>query len=138
MTLADKNTLIVASSEELLKGACHRIAGKGGDSLNKSMRRLLEELDGKQTIVFALRPTGPTMDTSRPPARRVPKGVQAIAELRRTLSGASAPVSRAAKGIRPVGVPPASSATARAACQRRAESGKPIFAVRSERRDRAG
>ena len=64
MTLADKNTLVVASSEKLLKASCDRLAGKGGDALNKPMRRLLADLDSKQTIVFAMRPTQPAIDTS--------------------------------------------------------------------------
>ncbi|HEY7310495.1 MAG TPA: hypothetical protein VH643_14120 [Gemmataceae bacterium] len=64
ITLADKNTLAVASSERLLKASCDRLAGKGGDALNKPMRRLLADLDSKQTIVFAMRPTPPAIDTS--------------------------------------------------------------------------
>jgi hypothetical protein len=69
VTLADKNTLIAASSEELLKGTCKRIAGKDSVSLNKPMRHLLTEMDGKQTIVFALRSScsaaGMTLPSSR-------------------------------------------------------------------------
>jgi hypothetical protein len=64
VTLADKNTLIAASSEELLKATCDRIAGKGGEPLNKPMRRLLVELDDKQTIVFAMRPARAALASS--------------------------------------------------------------------------
>lgn len=64
VTLLDKNTLIAASSEELVKQTCNRIAGKGGEPLNKPMRRLLTELDDKQTIVFAMRPTRSAIGSS--------------------------------------------------------------------------
>lgn len=59
-TLANKTTLLVAPSEEMLKQACERIAGKDESVLSKRMRHLLTELDGKQTIVFAATPNGPT------------------------------------------------------------------------------
>lgn len=58
LTLLDKNTLVAATSERLLKETCQRIAAKDTSTLNKPMRRLLTELDGKQTILFALRPGG--------------------------------------------------------------------------------
>jgi hypothetical protein len=69
VALADKNTLIAASSAELLKGTCRRIAAKDGDSLNKPMRHLLAERDGKQTIVFAMRPARHTIETSKATGR---------------------------------------------------------------------
>lgn len=74
LTLADKNTLIVASSEKLLKASCDRIEGKDGDALNKPMRRLLADLDSKQTVVFAMRPTRPAIDTSEAADRGAAQG----------------------------------------------------------------
>jgi hypothetical protein len=58
IALVDKNTLVAASSEELLKETSKRISGETIAAPNKPMRRLLAELDGKQTILFALRPDG--------------------------------------------------------------------------------
>lgn len=55
VTLFDKNTLIAASSEKLLKETCKHLADRDASSLNKPMRRLLAVLDGKQSILFALR-----------------------------------------------------------------------------------
>lgn len=60
LTLANKTTLVVAPSEEMLKKVCNRLAGKGDADLSKRMRQLLTELDGKQTITFAAAPTGST------------------------------------------------------------------------------
>jgi hypothetical protein len=50
------NALVAASSEELLKAACERVAGKAPDERIKPMRHLLAELEGKQTVVFAMHP----------------------------------------------------------------------------------
>lgn len=53
IALLDKNTLVLATSEDLLKESCKHIADKDTSSLNKPMRRLLMELESKQTIAFA-------------------------------------------------------------------------------------
>ncbi len=54
IALLDKNTLVLASSEDLLKESCKHIADKDTSALNKPMRRLLAELESKQTIAFAM------------------------------------------------------------------------------------
>jgi hypothetical protein len=64
LTLLDKNTLVAATSTELLKETCKALADKDTVSLNKPLRRLLAEVDGKQTIVFAMRPSALTIDKS--------------------------------------------------------------------------
>ncbi|HTU16851.1 MAG TPA: hypothetical protein VMG10_02210 [Gemmataceae bacterium] len=64
LALLDKNTLVAATSEKLLKETCQRIADKDSSALNKRMRRLLAEQDGKQTILFAMRQAQPTTDKS--------------------------------------------------------------------------
>ncbi len=137
VTLTDKNTLIVASSEKLLKAACDRIAGKGV-SLNKPMRRLLEELDGKQTILFALRPANRAGHIRGRGARRGRIATSPVAASTRTLSGASTSLSRIAERIRFFAAPPASAVAPRTTFQRGAESNQPIVAVRIVWRDRAG
>jgi hypothetical protein len=62
ITLADKNTLVVATSDELLKETCKHLGDPKTSSANKTMRRLLAELDGKQTIAFAVCPPPPTLE----------------------------------------------------------------------------
>ncbi len=55
VTLASKDTLIAASSPELLKETCDRVGGKDSPA-RQPLRRLLADLDGKQTVVFAVQP----------------------------------------------------------------------------------
>ncbi|MGH7172014.1 MAG: hypothetical protein ACRELG_17200 [Gemmataceae bacterium] len=67
IALLDKTTLVAATSEKLLKETCQRIADKdlwSTSKLNKPMHRLLADLDGKQTILFAMRQAQPTIDKS--------------------------------------------------------------------------
>lgn len=62
ITLLDKNTLVAATSEALLKQTCRQIADRDTSALNKPMRRLLKELESKQTITFALCPPSPKIE----------------------------------------------------------------------------
>jgi hypothetical protein len=64
LALADKNTLVVASSKNLLIETCKHLGDKTSANLNKPMRRLLAEMDSKQTIAFAICPTPPTFETA--------------------------------------------------------------------------
>ena len=64
IALVDKNTLVAASSDELLKETCKHLADKTPTALSKPMRRLLAELDSKQTIAFALCASPPTFETA--------------------------------------------------------------------------
>ncbi len=63
LALADKNTLVVASSDELLKETCKHLSDPRAVSANKTMRRLFAELDGKQSIAFAVCPPPATFET---------------------------------------------------------------------------
>jgi hypothetical protein len=74
LALLDKNTLIAATSEKLLTETCQRIAHKDTSTLNKPMRRLLADLDGKQTILFASQPNGTVIDKSETADRGATRG----------------------------------------------------------------
>ncbi len=63
LALADKNTLVVASSDEILKETCKHLCDPRAASANKTMRRLFAELDGKQSIAFAVCPPPATFET---------------------------------------------------------------------------
>lgn len=73
IALVDKNTLIAASSEKLLKETCKHRADRDASSLNKPMRRLLAELDGKQSILFVSRPEVALVSKSEPTPPLAPR-----------------------------------------------------------------
>jgi hypothetical protein len=53
VALADKNTLVLASSLDGLSAACARAAGAVEPSRGAGLKKLLEGFDGKQTVCFA-------------------------------------------------------------------------------------
>jgi hypothetical protein len=64
LALVDKNTLVVASSEALLRETCKHIKDHDATALNKPMRRLLAEVESKQTIVVAFLGSEPAVETA--------------------------------------------------------------------------
>jgi hypothetical protein len=55
VALADKNTLVLASSLDALRVACAQAARTGKPAPGSPLRDLLDNLDGKQTVCFAAR-----------------------------------------------------------------------------------
>jgi hypothetical protein len=54
VALADKNTLVVASSLDGLTAACARAARADKPARGTALRELLDDLDGKQSVCFAV------------------------------------------------------------------------------------
>jgi hypothetical protein len=77
VALPDHHTLVVASSKQLLREACARVAAGDRGALKAPMRKLLTELDGRQTVLFAVANLPPPAAMAAPAGKVTACGAEA-------------------------------------------------------------